>query len=153
MSPAAKSLSTAGLGDQPGRARSPRGGRRVIPRSIAFVLSGGASLGAVQAGMLGALYERDVRPDLIVGTSVGAINGAFIARRPPTMETATELADIWRRTRRAQVFPLRPLCGLAGFLGSRNHLVPDSGLRRLVEAPRGSRAPRGATHSTTRRRG
>jgi len=45
----------------------------------AFVLSGGASLGAVQAGMLGALYERGVAPDLIVGTSVGALNGAFIA--------------------------------------------------------------------------
>jgi len=41
-------------------------------RTTAFVLSGGASLGAVQAGMLEALYERDVAPDLIVGSSVGA---------------------------------------------------------------------------------
>lgn len=46
---------------------------------VALVLSGGASLGAVQAGMLHALYERGLAPDLIVGTSVGAINGAFIA--------------------------------------------------------------------------
>lgn len=84
--------------------------------------------------MLLALYERGVRPDLIVGTSVGAINGAFIAARPPTRETAGELASIWRRTRRGQVFPVRPLRGLSGFLGSSNHLVPDSGLRRLVEA-------------------
>src|SRR5438270_11138619 len=102
------------------------------PDRVAFVLSGGASLGAVQVGMLRALYERGIVPDLIVGTSVGAINGAFIAARPHTVETADELAEIWRGVRRGQVFPLRPLSGLLGFLGSRDHLVPESGLRRLV---------------------
>src|SRR5437016_12248749 len=99
---------------------------------VAFVLSGGASLGAVQAGMLRALYERRIVPDLVVGTSVGAINGAFIASRPQTVETADELAEIWRGVRRGQVFPLRPLGGLLGFLGSRDHLVPESGLRTLI---------------------
>lgn len=49
----------------------------------AFVLSGGASLGAIQAGMLAALYERRIAPDLVVATSVGSINGAYIASRPP----------------------------------------------------------------------
>jgi NTE family protein len=82
--------------------------------------------------MLRALYERGIVPDLIVGTSVGAINGAFIASRPQTVETADELAEIWRGVRRGQVFPLRPLSGLLGFLGSRDHLVPESGLRRLI---------------------
>jgi NTE family protein len=100
----------------------------------AFVLSGGASLGAVQVGMLRALYERQIRPDLIVATSAGAINGAFIASRPQTVETADELAAIWGEVRRAQVFPLNPLSGLLGFLGSRAHMVPESGLRRLVAA-------------------
>jgi NTE family protein len=99
---------------------------------VAFVLSGGASLGAVQVGMLRALYERGIVPDLVVGTSVGAINGAFIASRPQTVETADELAEIWRGVRRGQVFPLRPLGGLLGFLGSRDHLVPESSLRRLI---------------------
>jgi NTE family protein len=99
---------------------------------VAFVLSGGASLGAIQVGMLRALYERDIKPDLIVATSVGAINGAFIAARPQNVATADELATIWRQVRRAQVFPLNPLSGLLGFLGSRPHLVPDSGLRRLL---------------------
>ena len=56
---------------------------------VAFVLSGGAGLGAIQVGMLRALYERGIEPDLIVATSAGAINGAFIATgrrpsRPPT---------------------------------------------------------------------
>jgi NTE family protein len=98
-----------------------------------FVLSGGASLGAIQVGMLRGLYERDIRPDLIVATSAGAINGAFIAARPQTVETADELAGIWSHVSRGQVFPLNPLSGLLGFLGSRDHLVPDSGLRRLVK--------------------
>jgi NTE family protein len=99
---------------------------------VAFVLSGGASLGAIQVGMLRALYERDIKPDLVVATSAGSINGAFIAGRPQSLETVDELGTIWRALRRGQVFPLNPLGGLLGFLGSRTHLVPDSGLRRLL---------------------
>jgi len=100
--------------------------------SKAFVLSGGASLGAIQVGMLRALYEREVAPEFIVGTSAGAFNGAFIATRPQTVETADALGTVWRGLSRGQVFPLNPLTGLLGFLGSRDHLVPDSGLRRLI---------------------
>ncbi len=102
------------------------------PSPRAFVLSGGASLGAIQVGMLRALYERGITPDLIVATSAGAINGAFIASRQQTVETADELAGLWRRVRRGTVFPLNPVSGLLGFLGSRAYLVPRSGLRRLV---------------------
>jgi NTE family protein len=101
-------------------------------RKTAFVLSGGASLGAVQAGMLRALYERGVAPDLIVGTSVGALNGAFIASRPATSATAEQLADVWRSVSRWNVFPLNPLTGFFGFFGARDHLVSDHGLRKLV---------------------
>jgi NTE family protein len=99
---------------------------------VAFVLSGGASLGAIQVGMLRALYERQIRPDLIVGTSAGAFNGAYIASRPQTTPTTESLARIWRGLRRGQVFPLNPVTGLLGFLGARDHLVPESGLRRLI---------------------
>jgi NTE family protein len=101
--------------------------------SRAFVLSGGASLGAIQVGMLRALYERGITPDLVVGTSAGALNGAFVASRPATVATADELAEIWKGVRRGQVFPLNPLTGLLGFLGSRDHLVPGTALRRLIE--------------------
>lgn len=103
-------------------------------RKTAFVLSGGASLGAVQAGMLRALYERDVAPDLIVGTSVGALNGAFIASRPTTPATARQLAEVWRAAGRWNVFPLNPVTGFFGFFGARDHLVSDYGLRKLVAA-------------------
>src|SRR5262249_2259506 len=98
----------------------------------AFVLSGGASLGAIQVGMLAALYERGIAPDVIVGTSAGALNGAFVASRPQMPATAEALGEVWRGLRRGQVFPLNPLTGLLGFLGSNDHLVPDSGLRRLI---------------------
>jgi NTE family protein len=100
--------------------------------STAFVLSGGASLGSIQAGMLEALYEREIRPDLIVGTSAGALNGAFIAERPQGVETAHELGDVWRGLRRSQIFPVNPLSGVLGLVGARSNLVPDSGLRRVV---------------------
>jgi NTE family protein len=102
-------------------------------RNTAFVLSGGASHGAVQAGMLRALYERGVAPELIVGTSVGALNGAFIASRPTTPAMAEQLADVWRSVGRGNVFPLNPLTGFLGFFGARDHLVSDRGLRRIVE--------------------
>jgi NTE family protein len=102
------------------------------PQKTAFVLSGGASLGAIQAGMLQALYERNVEPHLIVGASSGALNGAFIAARPQTVATAAELADIWIGLRRRQVFPLNALTGLFGFAGLRENMVPASGLRRLI---------------------
>jgi NTE family protein len=105
---------------------------------VAFVLSGGAGLGAIQVGMLRALYERGIAPDLIVATSAGAINGAFIATRAQTVETADELGTIWRHVRRGQVFPLNPFSGLLGFIGTRAHLVPDSGLRRLVATMSGA---------------
>ena len=100
---------------------------------IALVLSGGASLGAVQAGMLHALYEHGVAPDLIVATSVGAVNGAFIASRPPTVATADALGAIWRKIDRDEVFPRNLVTGLLGFLGMRSSLLPSTGLRRLLE--------------------
>ena len=98
----------------------------------AFVLSGGASLGAIQVGMLHALYEREIQPDLIAATSAGALNGAFIAARPQNVATAGELAEIWIGLRRGTVFPLNPLTGLFGFAGRRGYMVPDSGLRALI---------------------
>lgn len=97
-----------------------------------FVLSGGASLGAIQVGMLEALYERGIAPELIVATSAGALNGAFIASREPDIETARALAHVWRGVRRSDVFPANPLSGFVGFIGRRNYLVPDAGLRQLI---------------------
>jgi NTE family protein len=98
----------------------------------AFVLSGGASLGAVQAGMLRALYERDIAPDVLVGTSVGALNAAFVASRPQTPATAAELARVWSNIQREDVFPMSVRALLRGIGGHRDHLVSDRALRDLV---------------------
>src|SRR5690349_8097710 len=101
------------------------------PRT-AFVLSGGASLGAVQAGMLRALYEQGITADVLVGTSVGALNAAFVASRPQTEQTARELGRIWRDLHREDLFPVSMRALLGGLCHRRDHLVPDYALRRLV---------------------
>lgn len=100
--------------------------------TTAFVLSGGGSLGSIQVGMLVALAERGVVPDFLVGTSVGAINAAWIAGRPG-LDGARKLAEVWRSVRRDDVFPARPLTGLLGLLGRNDYLVPSSSLRSLLE--------------------
>ena len=61
----------------------------------AFVLGGGGLLGAVEVGMLRALFEHAVRPDLVLGTSVGALNGLVVAS-DPTPGVADRLLDLWR---------------------------------------------------------
>ena len=99
---------------------------------VAFVLSGGASLGAIQVGMLRALVDHDTRPDVIVGTSVGALNGAFLACRQFDRAAVDELAALWLGVRRGQIFPVEPFTGLLGFLGARRNLVPGGTLRRLI---------------------
>ena len=78
------------------RAAASAGLRRLGPRRVAFVLSGGGNLGAVQVGMLRALTEAGVRPDLVVGCSVGAINGAGYAA-DPTLTGVDRLDRLWRR--------------------------------------------------------
>jgi NTE family protein len=61
----------------------------------AFVLGGGGLLGAVEVGMLRALFERDEKPDLVLGTSVGALNGLVVAS-DPTSAAVDRLLDLWR---------------------------------------------------------
>jgi len=99
--------------------------------TTAFVLSGGGSLGSVQVGMLMALAEQGITPDLIVGTSVGALNGGWIAARSDP-DGVAGLADLWRSLSRAEVFPTGLRLGLLGFLGCRPNLVSDTGIRALL---------------------
>jgi NTE family protein len=105
--------------------------RRRAPRT-AFVLSGGASLGAMQVGMLRALYELGVHPDFLVGTSAGALNSAFVASRPQTVATADELGRIWQGLHRDDIFPVSPWMLMSGLLGKRDHLAPAGPLRKIL---------------------
>jgi NTE family protein len=113
------------------RSRRAAARRRRRPRT-AFVLSGGASLGALQVGMLHALYELGVAPDLLVATSAGALNAAFVASRTQTVATSGELGSIWQGLRRDDVFPVNPWMLMGGLLLRRDHLVPGGPMRKLV---------------------
>jgi NTE family protein len=100
--------------------------------TTAFVLSGGASLGALQVGMLRALYEREIVPDLLVGASVGALNAAFVASRPQVVATADELARVWQRMQRQDIFPIDLRVMAGGLWGRRDHVIGAQGLERIV---------------------
>ncbi len=91
----------------------------------AFVLSGGGSLGAVQAGMLSALLDQDLHPDLLVGASAGALNAAFIAGHGFTPDAVAMLIRLWRSLRRQDVFPFAP----------RRHLLALAGIEASICAP------------------
>jgi NTE family protein len=100
--------------------------------ATAFVLSGGGNLGAVQVGMLQALADRGIVPDLLVGTSVGAINAAFLAAGPSPARIE-QLAEIWAHTRRSDVFPTSPRGAVRAVTGRANSFVDPRPLRQLLE--------------------
>jgi NTE family protein len=81
--------------------------------------------------MLQALAQRGVRPDLVFGASVGALNAAWVAG-DPGLERLDELDAVWTTLRTRDVFPLRPVTGLLGFLGRRDSLVAGDRLRAVV---------------------
>jgi NTE family protein len=100
--------------------------------TTAYVLSGGGSLGAVQVGMLQALSERDVTPDLVIGTSVGALNAAYLAGHGADFRALDDLDALWRSLRRSQVFPMEPLRMGAAALGRAPSLCRPAALRELI---------------------
>lgn len=102
------------------------------PDRWAFVLAGGGSLGAVEVGMLHALLAAGVEPSLVVGASVGAINGAYLAGAPDRAGVA-RLGEIWRGIRRGNVFPAAAGRGLLALLGRAPSLLSPAPLRRLLE--------------------
>jgi len=105
--------------------------RGQVPVETAFVLSGGGNRGACQVGMLRALSERGIVPDLVVGSSVGAVNAAFFAGQP-TLEGTYLCAEMWRSLATHDVFPRGRLHGSWRFVERREAVYPIEGLRRLV---------------------
>jgi NTE family protein len=97
----------------------------------AFVFAGGGSFGAIQVGMLHALVANGVSADMVVGSSVGSINGAYYAGAP-TLEGVLELEAVWRGLKRQDVFPVTWRT-LLGFLWRRDFLIPHDGIRKLID--------------------
>ena len=100
--------------------------------SPTFVLSGGGNLGALQVGMMYALVETGLRPGMIVGTSVGAINGAFFASRPD-LHGITEIARLWSSLRRKDVLGVDLGTLVGGIRGRPRHLFDSSSIRRIID--------------------
>jgi len=100
---------------------------------IAFALSGGGNRGTLQVGALQVLLEKGVRPDILVGTSAGAINAAFLAA-DPTPAGAYRLGELWQQVTKEQVYPGGPLRVIWHLLTHRDSLYPNENLRAFVEA-------------------
>jgi len=98
---------------------------------VAFVLGGGGVLGATQVGMLRALLESGRRPSLVVGTSVGALNGAAIAA-DPSLDGVEVLADLWKSLSGSGMFAGSLLSQASTLARHRTHLHSAEPLRRLM---------------------
>ncbi len=97
----------------------------------AFVFSGGASLGAVEVGMLKAVVEQGHSADMVFGTSVGSLNGALYAF-DPTIEGVKKLEEIWRKIKTFDVFTpsvITPIKNIATF---NQYLISPKNLKKLI---------------------
>jgi len=101
-----------------------------LPGPVAYVLAGGASYGAVQAGQLRALAKTDVRPDLVVGTSVGSLNGAILAEDPDA--AADRLSALWASITRDNVFG-GPAEAAINVLAQRPAALSNAALQQTIE--------------------
>src|SRR5580704_13551805 len=101
------------------------------PRTTAFVLAGGGSFGAIQVGMMHSLAAHGISADMVVGSSVGALNGAYYAG-DPTLKGVLQLETIWRGLTRHVVFPINWRT-LLGFIRHRDFLIPHDGIQKLVD--------------------
>jgi NTE family protein len=99
--------------------------------TVAFVLGGGGVLGAVEVGMLRALFRADIRPDLVLGTSIGAVNGALVAA-DPTEAVTDRLVRLWASPEASEVYGDSVARQLRRF-AARTHLHSPVPLRRLLE--------------------
>ncbi|HWJ85906.1 MAG TPA: patatin-like phospholipase family protein [Cellulomonas sp.] len=99
--------------------------------TVGFVLGGGGVRGAVQVGMLRALFEAGIVPDTIVGTSIGAINGAALAH-DPTPAIIDRLVDAWASPAAAAIYGDSWAKQLHRLAKSRTHLNDPAPLRALL---------------------
>ncbi len=103
-----------------------------VEQTTAFVLGGGGDLGAHEVGMLSALTECGIAPDLVIGTSIGAINGAMIAA-DPSPATVEKLTELWTTLDQKGIFGASILSKVATLARSGTHLADNATLRDLIE--------------------
>jgi NTE family protein len=98
---------------------------------VAFVLSGGGNQCVSQVGMLRALIERGIVPDVVIGTSAGALNGSAVATNP-TLDGVAHIEDVWLSIRTGQVFPGNRFAQAWNVLTRDDHLFENDGLREVI---------------------
>jgi NTE family protein len=101
-------------------------------RTTAFVLGGGGMLGAAEVGMLRSLLERNIGPDLIVGSSVGALNGAIVASNP-TVDGIEQMTRAWTGLSNRQVFGNSIVSQITTLARHGTYLHANDALRQLLE--------------------
>ncbi len=102
------------------------------PRMAAFVLGGGGLLGAAEVGMLQALTAAGITPDLVLGSSVGAVNGAAIAADPGPQAVA-RLTELWTALGSADVFASSLFGQMRTLAHSRTYVHQNTRLRALID--------------------
>ncbi len=100
------------------------------PPEVAFVLGGGGIHGAAEVGMMRALAERGIRPQLVLGTSIGALNGAVLAADPDL--AVDRLCALWTNVAANNPFEASLLEQASTFARTRTHLHGNHRLRRLL---------------------
>lgn len=101
--------------------------------TTAFVLGGGGVLGAVEVGMLRALFEREITPDLVLGTSVGALNGAMVAR-DPSLAVIEQLTELWQGAAESgDVYGDRRLRTVRRAVATGTHIFSSKPLKQRLE--------------------
>lgn len=103
-----------------------------LPKPTAYVLGGGGAWGALQLGMLRALARTDLAPDLVVGTSVGSLNGAVLAADPE--QALSRLSRLWPTLTRSDVFPGGWVRGLRTLTETRSWIYDNQPLTELMTA-------------------
>jgi NTE family protein len=107
---------------------------------VAFVFSGGGPLGAFQVGAVKALIERDILPDFVVGTSVGAINASHMAFEPSALGVQ-RLEEAWGSLTEKDLFPGSGFMATwSRMLRRGDRIFENSGLRELIETGLGAGA-------------
>ena len=109
-------------------ADKPAGGES---ETVAFVLGGGGLRGAAEVGMIKALAEASIQPDLVVGTSIGAINGAVVASGP-LPEMARRLEGMWEELTTRGVLREGVFSRVANILQHRTHMHTNDAMRKLL---------------------
>jgi NTE family protein len=100
--------------------------------TTAWVLPGGATMGAIQAGQAEALMRAGAVPDLVIGASAGALNAAWIAA-DPTVHGVGVLQDLWVTMRRRDVLPVSAVTLGRAVTGRSDHTVSSRRLERWLE--------------------